>query len=371
MQTLPEPSFIERDVAKATAECIALYEETVGKKLYPAQPERLFIDMIVSREMLIRIGIQEAAKQNLVRYAAFPMLDYLGELDACNRLAAQPARTTMQVTLSAAQQLDVLIDAGTRRGSSDGKYVFATDLPLVIPAGQTVGEVTAVSDTVGIDANGYLPGDINIEIDAVGWVQSIVNITASTGGADAEFDDAYRERIMLKPESYSSAGPELGYVYWAMSAHPSVIAVGAISPSAGVVNVYPLLSTGLPSQEILDLVEAALSDKKRRPLTDQLFVLLPTAVVFTIVAAVTLYDWAADDDIVQAAIVAALDAYTAKLRARLGGDLVVKQIENQIHNIYGVYDQAVSFPAINQVLTGNEWLNCTAVTVTIVGRVNG
>lgn len=86
MTTLPEPSFINRDPATITAEMIAAYETATGKTLYPAQVERLLINGFIYRETLTRIGIQEAAKQNLVAYAAAPMLDYLGELVNCTRL---------------------------------------------------------------------------------------------------------------------------------------------------------------------------------------------------------------------------------------------------------------------------------------------
>lgn len=63
---IAEPDFIDRDPAQITSEMIAQYEEASGKKLYPAQAERLLIDLFAYRENLVRIAIQEAAKQNLV-----------------------------------------------------------------------------------------------------------------------------------------------------------------------------------------------------------------------------------------------------------------------------------------------------------------
>lgn len=77
---LTEPDFIERDADKITAEMIAQYEAATGKTLYPAQAERLLIDLWAYREMLVRVAAQEAAKQNLVAFAREPMIDYLGEL---------------------------------------------------------------------------------------------------------------------------------------------------------------------------------------------------------------------------------------------------------------------------------------------------
>ena len=52
---LTEPDFIERDADKITAEMIAKYEADTGKTLYPAQAERLLIDLWAYREMLVRV----------------------------------------------------------------------------------------------------------------------------------------------------------------------------------------------------------------------------------------------------------------------------------------------------------------------------
>ncbi|WP_176555960.1 baseplate J/gp47 family protein, partial [Escherichia coli] len=110
---LTEPDFIERDADKITAEMIAKYEADTGKTLYPAQAERLLIDLWAYREMLVRVAVQEAAKQNLVAFAREPMIDYLGELVGVYRLAAQPATTTLQFSVDEALAIDVLIPAGT------------------------------------------------------------------------------------------------------------------------------------------------------------------------------------------------------------------------------------------------------------------
>lgn len=86
---LAEPNFIDRDADKITAELVAKYEEFSGKPLYPAQADRLMIDVIAYREMLIRNSINEAAKQNLIAFASGVMLDYLGDFFGVVRLNAE------------------------------------------------------------------------------------------------------------------------------------------------------------------------------------------------------------------------------------------------------------------------------------------
>ena len=83
---LAEPNFIDRDANKITAELVAKYEQLSGKPLYPAQADRLMIDVIAYREMLVRSAINEAAKQNLIAFANGVMLDYLGDFFGVVRL---------------------------------------------------------------------------------------------------------------------------------------------------------------------------------------------------------------------------------------------------------------------------------------------
>lgn len=75
--TLEKPQFVNADAQAITREMIAAYEAASGKTLWPAQAERLLIDLFAYQETLVRSAIQSAAEQNLVAFARAPMLDYL------------------------------------------------------------------------------------------------------------------------------------------------------------------------------------------------------------------------------------------------------------------------------------------------------
>lgn len=373
METLPEPSFIECDPAKVEAELVAMYEAMTDKTLQPAQPERLFINLIAYRESLLRVQIQAAAVKNLVRFSSGQMLDELGLLVGCQRLQEQPARTTLRVTLAAVLGIDYIVPAGTQRGTKDGLWSFATSVALVIPAGQLTGDVLAIATDNGVAGNGYLPGEVNVEVDPLANVSSVVNISTTVGGAAIESDEHYIERIILKPDSYSTAGPDDAYRYWAATAHQDIVDVAVLSSAPGTVDLYPLMASGLPSQEILDLVESTVANNRQiRPLTDNVVAAAPIEVQFQIEAAVTLYVWQTDDDATAiAAIEKLLTDYAATLRAKLSTDQVVDQIRAEIRKYRGIYKSDITLPLADRVLADNEWLNCTAITVTIAGRVNG
>ena len=112
---------------------------------------------------------------------------------------------------------------------------------------------------------------------------SITNVTVSEGGADVESDDSLRERIHTAPESFSVAGAAGAYVFWAKSTSQLIADVAVESPEPTRVNVYVLLKNGvIPQTEMLNLVYENLSDETRRPLTDLVTVLAPSAVNFNV-----------------------------------------------------------------------------------------
>ena len=92
---LPEPNFIERNPEIITKEWIALYEEKSGKTLQPAQIERLMVDVGAYRESILRVAIQETAKQNLLSYAPLDILEHIGEPLGVRKLLANCAVTTL------------------------------------------------------------------------------------------------------------------------------------------------------------------------------------------------------------------------------------------------------------------------------------
>ncbi|MBI4835933.1 MAG: baseplate J/gp47 family protein [Candidatus Abawacabacteria bacterium] len=358
---LPEPQFISRNIDQITQEMVEKFETDTDRTLYPAQVERVFIDTIAYRENLIRIGIQEAAKQNLVNYANYPALDFLGELVGCYRIIPQSALTTLRFTLNSAQSFTVTIAAGTKIDTKDGKYTFETKEALSIIAGNTTGDVIAQATEAGENANGYIAGQITELVDVVAYVESVSNITTSNGGAGIEDDDSFRARIKLAPEAFNNAGSKGAYTYWSKTAHSTIIDVAVNSPTPGSVDVYPLLRTGNPSEEILDLVDEVLQEERVRPLTDNVTVLSPESVNFTISATITLYNWV-DQTSVETQVNTALTTYINALKLSLGKDIVQSQIIDVIQSIYGVYKVDLSLPVTTEI-DFNEWANGTIGTL--------
>ena len=366
---LPEPLFITRDVNAITAELVAMYESLTGKTLQPAQPEMLLINLVAYRENLLRIAIQEAAKQNLVEYASYPMLDYLGELVGVARLPERPAITIIRFALTVASGVDTIISGGTLITSKDGLVNFATDSALVISAGQTTGEIMATATTAGEAGNGYLTGEINNMPAPLAGITA-QNVTFTSGGANIESDDRLRARIKQAPEGYSNAGSREAYRYWAMTSHPDIVDVAVLSPSPGVVQIYPLTSSGTPTQTIIDAVQATCNAETIRPLTDLVETFAPDRKPFDISCTITPFIWG-DVATIQQQVQAALEAVSVDLRRSLGRDLVIHRLIAVAQGIYGVYRADISSPSADVINTASEWSDCESITITMAGAVNG
>jgi phage-related baseplate assembly protein len=371
LPALPEPDFIDRDPAAITAAMIAKYEAESGKTLQPAQVERLQINNFAYRETLVRIAVQEAAKQNLLYYARRPVLDHHAQLLGVAALPAAPAKTTLRFTFPAARPADLLIPLGTRVAAT-GALIFDTSAVAVLGAGATAIDVPAACETAGAVGNGWAAGALGTLLDDLGVSGvSVANLAASAGGAEAEADEPLRERVSQAPESFTTAGSHGAYQFWARSAHPSIldVATRAHYPEPGDLSIYVLVAGGAPSGDVLDAVLSACSDERVRPMNDHVLAVGPEQIDYAMDIRLTLYPWA-DADSALAAWQAAADDYRSRQAAALGKDVVRWQIESLLQ-FNGVYAVEVVSPAANIVLEPWQWPNCTALAVSVAGFAGG
>ncbi|MDD3688027.1 MAG: baseplate J/gp47 family protein [Bacteroidales bacterium] len=365
---LPEPNFIDRNATTITKEWIELYESRTGKTLQDAQIERILIDIGSYRENLIRIKIQEIAKLNLLNYASLDILKHIGELVGVPILEAKYSSAKFIFILEVAQDFDIIIPTGTQIETNDGKYIFETTETAIIKANNLSVEVYALCTTAGALSNGYALNSITNLINPIGYVLTVKNITVTSGGQDEESADNFRERIRQAPESFSNAGSKGAYKFHTLSADQSIIDVVVVSPSAGVVEIYPLVSSGTPSDELISTVQAYLSDDKIRPLTDNVIVKKPEAVDFSITAKLTLYSYA-DITSVQAAVNEGLNSYKMTLKSKLNKDIVPNQIIAILNAIYGVYNIELISPEF-QSLEANQWANLQEINISYEGEID-
>lgn len=364
---LTKPQFIETNANVITQEMIAWYEKASGKTLYPAQLERLLINLIAYRETLVRLAIADAAEQNLVAFARSPMLDYLGELVGVYRLNATKATTCLQFCAEA-QKENVLIPAGTRVSATDS-VIFATDEERILLAGETIITIPATCSEPGVLGNNWQPAKISTLLDDIAGLDvEVINLTPSSGGADIEDDEHFRARIKLAPESFTNAGSKAAYRFHAMSAHQEIVDVAVTRPQPGTVNLTVLMASGLPDENILSLVAAASSDEKVRPLTDTVVTVAPSKIEFAIKANLTLYSHSESQSILTQAR-EQVQAYADKISLQLGCDIVPSQIVSAL-SVPGVYQVELISPK-HQILQAQDWAHCSDIVLNLKGIEHG
>lgn len=331
-RSYPDIEFLETDTETIESNMIALYEYMRQKeqkpgetpyKVYPASPERLFIAWVAAIIVQQRILINETAKKNVPRYAEGEYLDSLAELfKDLERLPASPASAMFRFYISTELTEAVIIPKGTRI-SFDGVLIFQTVENLEIPVGSTFADVEAVCTTPGTAGNKLAAGQVKEIVDLYDYYQKVENITATSGGAEEEDDASYYERMRESMESFSTAGPTNGYIYFTKSVSAAIADVAVTSPEANVVDVRVLLQNGEEATEaVLKEIKDALNADDVRPLTDIVTVSVPETDIFNV--DVTYYipqPNSASATIIDAAAKEAVDKYISWQTSKMGRDV--------------------------------------------------
>lgn len=340
--------FVEQDPLFYEQELIAKYEELTGRKLYPADPERLLINLQVYALSLIHYSINHTGNMNLLAFATGQYLDALAEFYGVKRLPAQPARTTLRFSLDEPLSFDVVVPAGTRAGA--GEIVFRTTQEAKIPAGESYVDVPAECETPGSIGNGFTIGQINQLIDPLPYISKVENVSMSMYGSDEEDDERFRERIRLSIERFSTAGSKEAYIYHAKSAHQLIDDVEVFSPSPGQVMVVFLLKNGeVPHREMVELLRRHLSSERVRPLTDHVQVIPPQPTEYEI--DLIYYVHKKDEakaNMIGRAVEKAVQDFILWTGSKIGRDILPEELIRRVKEA-GAYRVVLNSPAYRQI----------------------
>ena len=203
---------------------------------------------------------------------------------------------------------------------------------------------------------------------AIGVARLIVTPADDITGAPAvyEADDDFRQRIVLGPEGFAAAGPELAYVKHAKDASGLVLDASASSPAPGEVEVTVLSreGDGTASDALLALVAARVTDRAVRPLGDLVSVISARHRPFAIVARIFTFA-GPDAGLVLDVARAKLDAYLAASR-RLGRDITMSGLYAAM-TVEGVQRVEILAPLGDIVCDLSEAARCTSIDLTHAG----
>lgn len=357
LPVLPDVEFVEVDAQQVIDEIIGGFEEIEATRLGDptfslgdGDPRRLFLLSIAYVIANQRQQINETGKSNLLYYANDDFLDHLGAFRKTPRIEEQAAVTTQRFTLSATRPTNVGIPQGTRVTADNTLFWETTEAASII-SGQLFVDIPIQALTAGVAGNDLQIGVINRLVDPIPYVATVANTEVTTGGRDRESNDAYRFRIYQAPSGFSIAGPEEAYKFHALSANSAIVDVSATSPSAGVVDIRPLMENGqIPTQAVLDQVEAAVTPDDIRPLTDLVQVNAPNVVNYNI--NLTYYirkDDSASVTDIQTRVNDAVTAYIEWQREKLGRDINPDELIARLIQA-GVKRSVITTPTLQAVL---------------------
>jgi uncharacterized phage protein gp47/JayE len=187
----------------------------------------------------------------------------------------------------------------------DGKVYQVTEAKTFT----TSGTVKLESLEGGADVDLDVSDTVTIVTPQSGVDASATVASVTQAGEDQETLSAFRSRILFRQQNQPQGGAVADYVLWATEVS-GIAEAFAFQPSAGFVNVYPLLDVADPADRIpdstkLDEVEDYVSDPVRKPLNAQVSAVAFTELNFDVDVA----DLSPNTAAVKATIESALETY--------------------------------------------------------------
>lgn len=373
IDSLPDVDFIDDlELADVQELLLGAYTEKYGEltgaqvQLSKADPFRI---ILLSCAQIIYQGMQminKGGQMNLLKYAYDEYLDSLAALRGITRNQAVPARTILKFTLSAARESVTVIPAGTQ-ATAESEMYFATTEYAEIPAGDIEVSVPAECTEAGEEGNGYAPGEVNILVDSIGFVESVTNVTETGDGANEESDDDLAERAFLAPSGYSTAGPDDAYEYLVKSSGVDVGDVKVNSPSPGVVDIRIAMSDGsIPDDGTIALLQEFTAQRGKRPLTDKVQINKPDSEEFSI--DITYYINSSKSGLAESIrpmVESAVEEYRLWQVSKIGRDINPDELVYRIIGA-GAKRVLVSQPAYRNI-TEIAKAECVAINITYGG----
>lgn len=306
----------------------------------------------------------------MMAFAAAELLFYVNKLpfafviqflqiQGIQRRLGSPAVVNLRFSLSQAVTEAQIIPKGTPVLTADRRRKFLTDTQLVIPAGQTLGIVSATCTTVGEGGN-LPPYSITQLLQSLPYLSSVTNLEASTGGSGAETlkETQTRAMLALRRRGLISQDDFENKVRAILGQGSVALAVGNLGEDGlsfflGCVHVFALNADGSqPNQTQRDALKAQL-----RSLTQIGIELFVSAIdVRPVTISVVVRSVAGTDpQVVASGIGTKIRNFLAPGKLPAGEALLVDDLRHQIRTAGGVqFVESVAIgESLESVLTSN------------------
>ncbi|MGL5571072.1 baseplate assembly protein [Cetobacterium sp.] len=361
MNNLDDIVFITSDPQEVLNGMLEFYREETGISLPLADPRKIDYNVVAYIVSQTRAAMNEAVKQNFLRFATGARLDLKGEIygSSGERIPEGVATTTIRCNIQTMQNRDIVIPKGTR--FIKDTYVFSSVAESVVKQGEKYTDVIVECNTSGFVPQ-YDIGEIKDIIDIFDFYESCSNITKVIGGVDAEDDISYKERLMEVPESFSTAGPYGAYEFWVRKYSSLIKDVYVDSPNPCYIDIYVIgaLGENIP-QEIKTRVLVELNTK--RPMGDRIQILDPQEINFEI--DITYYIHSRDEgraSLIDKNIKENINAYLYSATSKIGEDIDYQEIITICKNS-GAKRVIIRQPVDNISIAKTQIAKCTTINI--------
>ena len=264
-----------------------------------------------------------------------------------------------------AQEMDTEIPEGTVCMTAGGVRFFTTR-PAYVKAGELYAQVPVEAAEPGTSGNVGAGTIIYMALPPMRIV-ACVNPETLSNGLDGETDEELRERVLATYRRLANGANNAFYQQAAM-AFDEVAAVSVLPKNRGVgtVDVVPAAQGGMPSQELLDAIQAYFD--RVREIACDVKVLAPT--VKTVDLELTLWakeGWAYDE-VAQAVGKKLRDWFNGE---RLGQPLPRAQLTSLAYGVDGVANCVFALPADDLMLDSVTLPVLGELTIVRGGEVSG
>ena len=275
-----ELHYLTYDPDEIMVEMMQAYINEGGSVIRAGDEKEMLLRGVQNTIVMAFAGIDNALRMATLRYAVGEYLDRIGEGRYCYRMEATKATAAVTITTGATGEA-VTIPAGSLL-TEDGQLLYETDEDIILPG--TAGSITAAitAELAGAKGNSLLQGAEMQFLTNFDGVLTVTCSTGATGGQNGEDDETYRARIRTFGLSAITTGPADQYRSAAMAVSSEIIDAAPINGGGGTVNVYLLPASSTGTAALIAAVEAALSEKDTRPLTDHVVVQLATQKSYTL-----------------------------------------------------------------------------------------
>ncbi len=283
--------------------------------------------------------------QSFPQTAQGAYLDSHARMRGLTRRAASKAVGTLRFVAKDSAALDCTIPVGTVCMTSGGVR-FETTEASVLKAGEAWVDVAAQAVEAGAAGNAVALSVTLMSLPPVGIAQCS-NPAAFTLGAEAEDDESLRSRILASYERLPNGANAAYYEREALRV-PGIAAAKAVGRARGVgtVDVYAATAEGVPSEEQLAAITAALEEK--REIAVDVCVLAPTLKTVNVSAALAAEDFEAAKANAERALRA---FFTGE---KLGKSVLTAELLSLIFAAEGVENCHLSAPGVDVAVGETE-----------------